>query len=297
MRRLSCVILVFVVLLFNASTNAQNKDMSGGKGLLWRVRSQTSTIYILGSIHYLRKDNYPLNSKIEDAFNKSSVLAVEADVNNVDMNELGSLMTRAIYEGDDSLDKHVSTETLDLLTKESNRLGLMPDIFMKQRPWFIAMSLEAFELMKMGYDPDYGIDKHFLNEAGGKKRIVELESISSQIDLMAGFSDSEQEALLFYTLKDMDKIEKMIDTIVAAWNAGDAKRFSKLMSEETEKEPKLSAVYDKLITRRNRDMALKIENMLQAGDSCFVVIGAAHLVGDSGIIKILKEKGYAIEQR
>jgi uncharacterized protein len=55
-------------------------------------------------------------------------------------------------------------------------------------------------------------------------------------------------------------------------------------------------IYEKLIYKRNRNMARKIEGFLGTNGTYFVVVGAAHLLGDRGIIQLLREKGYTVEQ-
>jgi hypothetical protein len=61
--------------------------------------------------------------------------------------------------------------------------------------------------------------------------------------------------------------------------------------------PKLLPVYEILVSRRNRTMAAKIEEFLNKGETYFIVVGAAHLVGKDGILERLKEKGYSVVQR
>ncbi|HEX7534535.1 MAG TPA: TraB/GumN family protein, partial [Syntrophales bacterium] len=46
------------------------------KNFLWRVQSKRNTVYVLGSIHLLKKDVYPLSRTIEGAFEKADILAV-----------------------------------------------------------------------------------------------------------------------------------------------------------------------------------------------------------------------------
>jgi uncharacterized protein YbaP (TraB family) len=54
----------------------------------------------------------------------------------------------------------------------------------------------------------------------------------------------------------------------------------------------------KFLDERNKNMAEKIRYYLnnEDGRNYFVVIGSAHLIGDTGIIKLLKEKGYNVRQ-
>jgi len=162
------------------------------KNFLWRVQSKRNTVYVLGSIHLLKKDVYPLSRTIEGAFEKSDVLAVEANVNDISRLDIGKLMESSVYPANDSLEKHVSGNTFNLIKEETARSGLPMELVYNQRPWFLGLTLESLELMKSGYDPNYGIDKYFLSKAEGRKKISELESLDYQINLLAGLNDDEQ---------------------------------------------------------------------------------------------------------
>ena len=53
----------------------------------------------------------------------------------------------------------------------------------------------------------------------------------------------------------------------------------------------------KLFDERNALMAEKTEGYLRAGKGCLVVVGAGHLVGETGILKRLSDRGITVEQR
>ncbi len=188
--------VLFIILLINTTVLNHNAVSADAKTFLWKVRSKTTTVYVLGSIHFMKKESYPLSRKIEDAFDRSSVLAVEADVNDISKINIQEVLQSSFYLGDDSLEKHVSGDTYELVKKEFGGLGFPIWIVGKQKPWFLALSFEALHLMKQGYDPSYGVDMHFLSKASGTKQIKELESVDYQISLLSGFSDNEQEAFL-----------------------------------------------------------------------------------------------------
>src|SRR3972149_2659311 len=97
--------------------------------------------------------------------------------------------------------------------KETSGLGIPVELINKQRPWFLAMTLEALESLKLGFDPNYGIDKYFLSKAEGKKRILELESLDYQLNLLSSFSDKDQELLLLYTLRDLRILEQELEQL------------------------------------------------------------------------------------
>src|SRR5687768_16401838 len=77
-RILFVLFLLFFYLLVSGAAEAQEKSF------LWQVRSNKSNIYILGSIHFWKRDNYPLRNTIEKAFDGSHKLVFEIDLKNAD---------------------------------------------------------------------------------------------------------------------------------------------------------------------------------------------------------------------
>jgi len=291
MRRKAAEILsVFCIIFFLISSAYAEKTF------LWKVQSKTTTVYILGSIHFMKKEMYPLNKKIEDAFDKSHILAVEANVNDVSKIDIQKLLETAFYTGNDTLENHVSKETYEFVKREFEGLGFPLLVINKQKPWILALTLTSLELAKSGYDPEYGIDMHFLSEASGRKEIKELESIDYQINLLSGFSDRDQEAFLLYTLKDLNSLDTEVDQLIRTWKTGDAKSMESLLIKSFHEDQKLTSVYEKLLYERNRNMVSKIEGFLNTTGTHFVIVGAGHLVGDKGIIEMLRNKGYLVEQ-
>ena len=289
-RILSVVILVSLV-IFVRDTLSQSQ-----KSFLWKIQSKTSTVYVLGSLHFAKKEIYPLNQKIENGFDQSDSLVVEANVNDIQKIDIQKLMESVFYPADDTLEKHVSSETYERIKKETSGLGIPLELVNKQKPWFLAMTLVSLESIKLGLDPNLGIDKYFLSKAEGKKKILELESLEYQISLLSGFSDKDQELFLIYTLKDLHVMEQEVSPLIQAWVSGDAQGMESILARSVSEDKRLSAILEKLIFERNRRMVSKIEDFLRTKETYFVIVGAGHLVGDQGILKLLGGKGYLIEQ-
>jgi uncharacterized protein YbaP (TraB family) len=286
----------FILFLLNSSAAFLPDAFSQTQNtFLWRVQSKASTVYLLGSIHLLKKESYPLDQKIETAFDKSPVLAVEANINDISKLDIHKLLESAFYQNDETLGKHVSLGTYGLIKKEAERLGIPLELVNKQRPWFLALTFESLELLKLGFDPNYGIDSYFLSKAKEKK-ILELESLDYQINLLSKFSDDDQELFLLYTLKDLSTLGKELDQLIRAWTSGDTKGVESLLAKTVTENERMSSIYEKLILERNRSMASRIEDFLRTEGTCFVIAGAGHLIGNKGIVEILREKGYSVEQ-
>jgi uncharacterized protein len=296
-RKVNRVLPVFFMLfVLNSFVYLQEPGSADSKSFLWKIQSKTNTVYLLGSIHLFKKELYPLNEKIEEAFDQSELLAVEANITDTRQLDLQKLIEKAIYLDDDTLEKHVSRETFDLIRKRAEGLGLPLELINKQKPWFLGLMFTSVEFLKLGFDPNYGIDKHFLSKADGKKRILELESLDYQINLLSNFNDHDQELFLLLALKDANTQGQEVKELLQAWTSGDVKGLERIMTKSIDEDKRLSSIYEILINDRNKNMASKIADFLKMKETYFVIVGAGHLVGNKGIVEILKAKGYRVEQ-
>jgi uncharacterized protein len=287
------VVLLFLASWCGASDNARVE----GKSFLWKVQAKTGFVYLLGSVHLAKADDYPLPRQIEDAFDNTGTLALEADPGTMLSEDAQQRMVRsAIYQGSDTIRQHLSKGTYDLAAQEMKRIGISIEQFEKTKPWFLAMTIDVLEMQLLGYSPEYGFDLYFAKKAEGKKKIVELESFDYQINLLNGFTDREQELFLLYTIKDLATTREETDEMMRAWRTGDTKAMEKIVAKAVTDYPETRPIYDKLIYQRNKVMTGRIEEFLKTGESCLVVVGAAHLVGKEGILELLRHKGYRVEQ-
>lgn len=284
--------LFFIIFLLSIFTSAQDTQ----KNFLWKVKAETGSAYILGSVHFMKKDIYPLSTAIENAFEKSDVLVVEANINNIAQIDMQGFMEKAFYYNNETLEKNLSKKAFELVKKKLSEHGIPIEIANLQRPWALALTLTSLELVKAGYDPMYGIDFHFITKAKNTKKITELESLDYQMNLFSNLTAAEQEQFLLYTLSNLDILEQQVEEIEQAWLSGNTQAIELILAKAAPGEKQLSSFYQKFIYDRNRSMALKIQEFLKEGETHFVVVGAAHLVGTQGIIKLLEQKGYRIEQ-
>lgn len=295
-RRIGIRFVCLVLLLLVSPAWGDGGAPSGGKVFLWAVRSERGVSYLLGSIHLLKKDMYPLDRRIEEAFAGATLLAVETDVGDREKKKLESfILENALYPEGDSLGKHVSRETYDLVRRKFPAAGM--DRVDRMRPWALALTATTIEYMKLGLDPEYGIDRYFLEKADGRKKVVELERYDSVVRLLQGLPDGVQDLFLFYTLTDLETVGGEIDNIISSWSRGDVRGMETLVYRSRDEYPKLLPVYDILVSRRNRTLTDAIEGILKSGDTGFIVVGAGHLVGKDGILERLREKGYVVKQQ
>lgn len=282
-------------LLIPLASEAKNAE-AADPNFLWKVTAPNGhSLHLFGSIHMADASVYPLARPIEDAFAQSDVLVVEADIEATNAGDIARLtLQKAALPQGETLSQTISPKTWALLEKASN--GLLPAaLFEPFQPWYAAMTLAAQATQKTGLDPKYGLDRHFLLKRGARK-VVELEGLQAQIELLAGFTLAEQERFLVWTLNDLDSLEDELARLLSAWKRGDDAHLDELMTKATRKAPETKAFMEAFIDKRNAAMAKKLEAMLKTPEKEFVVVGAAHLVGETGLVRALSRKGYRVER-
>ena len=293
-RRVGAAFLVCSIFLAHALLYAQERQKVSSKSFLWKVQSKKNAVYILGSVHFLKKEHYPLPKAIEDAFADAKRLVLEIDIEGLGLEITQRMMLKAIYDNGKTLQESISKEAFTLAGKRAKELGL--DIYMLNQfePWYVALTLATLKLQNLGFNPNYGVDKYFSMKAKETgKEIASLETLEYQIDLFDRMSPATQELLLLQTLRDLDVMEKEFNRIIGAWAGGDAKTLEALLLKSFREFPE---IHQKLVSERNRNWLHKIENFLAHNENFIVVVGAGHLVGKDGVIELLKEKGYLVEQ-
>jgi uncharacterized protein YbaP (TraB family) len=298
LKRRRFITAVVVLLAFLGVAQAQQAAPAQPKArrfLMWKATSPTTIVYLVGSIHLGDSSMYPLPKEIESAFAAAKVLAVEINIKNADQAKtMGLVQKYGMYSGDDSLTKHLSKETLAALDDYCTRHNVLRTGMEQLKPWVVAVTIAAMAWQQAGEDPALGIDLHFLDESKPPQRIDELETIESQLSIFAEASAEEQQSMLASILKQGDKAKEMITRAQAAYVAGDPDALQKVMDEQDDVGSK--SLEKKLLDDRNVTMTGKMEEYLKGKEPIFVVVGAAHLIGDKGIAKQLRDKGYKVDQ-
>jgi len=285
--------LIAAVALACAATAA---PAEAGKLFLWEVTSGTHAVYVFGSMHAARQDFYPLPAIVEDAYRQADELVVEVDI--TDQQKVAATLPLLTYAPPDSLERHLSAGVWKQLQSAAQGSGSDVAVLKPLKPAIVASGLLVGALLKHGYDPQAGIDMHFLAEAHADgKPIVELETAEFQAGVLGGLSDEEGDAMLGETLEEMRSGEllTMADQLAAAWKAGDDEALGRLLREEN-RDPASKRIFEKLFDERNPAMAEKIAALAAGPRRALVVIGAGHLSGDNNVLQLLQARGLRVRQ-
>jgi uncharacterized protein YbaP (TraB family) len=271
----------------------------GSTPLLFEVRSATNTVYLLGTVHVGSRQMYPMSSAVEEAFARSRVLALEIDPN--DREAALAALQGSLYRPPDNLRNHISPELLAELQEVLPRIGLPIEYAQTMKPPLLAITLAMMEIARLGYDPAMGVESHLAARA--KERgmpLVQLESAEEQMRLFDLLSEPTQAAVLAQALHSIarDEMAGELDELLAAWSQGDAKRLLEVIERENADLPTGMGeeLREALYTRRNRGMAAKVEAMLAGEVPHFVAVGAGHLLGEDGVVALLRARGFTVKQ-
>ena len=291
----SFLIFLFAFLISFWTVANAHAQQTTKKNFLWSIKTDYSTIYLLGSVHLLTSDAYPLDKNIEEAYRTSKKIVFETDIGGMKTPAVQEHMTTlALYSGGQTLQQNISQETYRLLEKKTAEVGLSMAQLSHVRPWMCALMLVLLELQKMGFDPNYGIDQYFFNKAQqDKKEMVFFESIEYQISLFAGMDSYEEESFLQQMLEELEVVKTMLYDIVSSWENGDATQLGSILHISFKDHPD---IYDRFLVQRNKAWVSKIEDLIAYGDNALVIVGAGHLVGPDNLLQLLRNRGYTIEQ-
>ena len=284
-------ILIFVILLgilgaflFKKYTDEQDKEFTYTP-LMYKVCDNNSCIYLLGSIHIGDSRVNKFNKVIMDAYNDSDKIAVEVDSSDVTVN-LNDLMLE-----NGTLDNYISAELNEKLTR-----------FAEEHPKF---TYQQFKSFKIGYIYDYlsmlpyleegygieGVDMYFMNLARtDNKPIISLEKYEDQMQLLIGYSDEFYIEQINNTIDYYSIAKEAALNLYEIYLTGDEEKITALINmeddglESEEGKRFIKEIYDD----RNNAMAKNVEQFLANDEKVFMVVGCAHVVGDKGIVSLLK---------
>ncbi len=263
--------------------------------LAWRAESGNAVAYLVGSVHVARPDIYPLDSRLEAAFERSGALVLEIAASDAERAQMARRMLAAGRASPSrQLPDMVSAQTLELLEGAAKARGYAVEPLLAMQPWFVAISLTTQELSREGFVPQWGIDEHFRRKAQGSKRIIGLETVQEQLDLLSGLEEDTQEVLLRWTLIELEQAGSQLEQAFVLWKRGDASGLDRLMLEPLRgQHPDLFA---RVFLYRNHRMAETVVGLLDQGGTYFVVVGAGHLIGRSGVVDLLARRGIVPQQ-
>jgi uncharacterized protein YbaP (TraB family) len=268
------------------------------QALLWKVSDADNSVYLLGSFHLLKQDDYPLPKEIDAAFEDAESLVFEVDPREMTAPDtMATIQKYAAYDAGKSLSTVLPKTTHDKLGNLMSASGGSVQALEQSEPWMVSLSLLLGITNALGFKADLGMDRHLMARAAeAGKPTAGLETIDDQMKAMDSVPHAEQAQGLEEFLEDPKKAVQQLQDMHDWWRAGDVARLdSDMRAEMARKSPESYRLLD---VERNKAWLPKVEARLKdsKADDTLVVVGSLHLLGADGLVEKLRAKGYAVER-
>lgn len=283
--KLLILIIIFIPIEGLSQTVSKSKSP-----LFWQLEYQGKTSYAFGSIHLGEKQSYPLPNVVMQGFAKSDALVVEVDLNAVAPGTMNALIGKYGVDPKRPLTSYLNDELSKQYQGHCQENQLPCAQFGAFKPWLVSVTLTAMQSAQAGFLPQYGIDKYFLQQAGKDKPIIQLEDAELQLKMFSGLSDKLQLELLSQSLQSgADDLSELI----GHWYVGDEKALVKLFNKTSDSQLE-QEFFEQLLYKRNVKMTEKMTSLLKTGQSLFLVVGTAHLIGKGNMLAMLEKQGVKV---
>ncbi len=262
---------------------------------VWKVSKGGDYLYVAGTVHLLPESAFPLPAEFDKAYTDSDTLVLETKIPEPTDTELQAAMLKAMsYSDSRSLSKVLSPEVYKQVSDYFAPYGVQLQQLDGYKPGFIMIQMLALEMMKAQMNGE-GVDSHFDKQAkiDGKPQLY-LESVESQINLLANMGDGYEDAFMKMNLEQFGDFKQYFSAMIDAWRAGDMARLNTLAVEPARQmDPML---YQAWLVQRNQNWLPQIENMFGNSNKELVLIGGGHLAGEHSVLALLQQAGYKLEQ-
>jgi uncharacterized protein len=290
-----CRTVWLLCLLLLLGSCAATTRVGESKAALWKVQGDHNTVYLLGTIHVLSKQAYPLKPALERAFDDANQVVFEIDLSRFTQKSFKEEFSQtACYPSGQSLSNKLTPQTIELLNNLLPLYNLSLKKVERLKPWFLAEALSSRTLEMAGFSDRLGIDLYFYRKAKAVgKPVLGLETLRDQAEIFDRFNDEQNEQYLLSTLSGLPSYAKMIRQLVGAWKDGDVQLLDRLLNQDKLADP---ATQDVLFARRNSKWVPEIERFAHGDVNYLVIVGTGHLAGDDGVVAQLRRAGYSVQQ-
>jgi uncharacterized protein len=281
-------IIYFSILLSQIVGCGQEKYNS----LFWEVSGNglTENSYLYGTMHTQDERAFQFKDGVMDAFNQAEIYAMELNMDSVDQ---AALLSKLIMDSTYSLKTLLTADEYTVVSDFfRDSLGQALFMFEKMQPLFTAQMVSLRDLEAQQTD---ALDIYFFKEAKKqKKQTIGLEKTMEQIDAFSAIPYELQAKGLVDAVTGYGKEGELdMDAMMKYYVEGNLDKLLEMTTEYEEDEEMAKIFNDIFLVKRNYNMADRAEPFINKG-STFIAVGAAHLPGEEGIIKLLRKKGYKV---
>jgi uncharacterized protein YbaP (TraB family) len=282
---------LFIAVACLAGAFAAVADDSFDSGLLWKVeRAGVKSSYLFGTMHSDHPRVVQLPKPVRRAFDQAQSVTLEVVL---DPQSLSAMTSALLMTDGNTLESLIGRRLYERSLEVMRSRGIPEILLANMKPWAVAVTL-----MTPAGNTGVVLDHVLYQDAvAAGKKVHGLETVAEQMGLFDDLPLKDQITLLKDTLDNLHTIAHLLDDIQAAYLDRDLKRLLELNEASMrDSDPQLAATFKrKIIVERNHRMAERMLSGLGEGQQ-FIAVGALHLAGEEGLLKLLSERGYRLSR-
>lgn len=278
-------LLVFFLVPFSAFTQETPRT------LLWRIGGGglDRCSYLYGTVHSTDERAFRFGDSVTVAAAKVDVVAGELDMQEDGEEALALMDLLRMPDGKHLKDLYRRKDWRKVEAALKEHLGFRSSFVMRIKPCFVIAMLTEYDVPTERTEM---LDDDLLSTARSNgQRVIGLETPEEQVKAMDVLTLEQQAAMLLDHIVHGDD-SASYDDILDAYVQQDLDR---LMRISMQRDGMPEALERTLIIDRNERMAERIDAIVKRGETGFFAVGAAHLPRDTGLIALLKGKGYTVD--
>jgi len=276
--------------------------IANGEGLLWRVeKAGAPPSHLFGTIHITDERVTKLAPPVRAALKAANTVAVES-VDALDRrklaNKLHAYKGLMYFQDGRTLSQHLGEERRAALAAALRALGGDIEAFGAMKPWVVATAL-AVPPCETARQAELPVVDQLVAERAEQagRLVVSLETVAEQLSAFDAIPLDLQAEYLIASVRLYPRIEDLFATMAELYlqrRLASIEALSRVLGEQTGvSEAGYAAFNDHLIDRRNAVMAARAMPLIDEGGA-FIAVGALHLIGDKGLVALLRQQGYAV---
>jgi len=288
MKKLGSAVLVSLLSLVALGQKEQTN-----KSLLWKITGNglEKPSYLYGTIHMICEDDAGLSDNMKKAIRETDEVYFEVDLDN--LFEMIGAIGKMKMKGDTTLQDLLSKSDYEKVKDyfESRQSMLPFSILETFKPMLAVSTLQG---SSMGCENTAMLEQVIMQEAKEyDKKVKGLETMAYQAGVLDNIPYKLQAEQLVEFIEHSTKENqesKDLEEMLKAYKTQDLDKLEELMIAT---DAGLSGFTEILLYERNRNWVQKLKDLMPK-KSLLIAVGAGHLPGENGVIKLLKREGFTL---
>jgi uncharacterized protein YbaP (TraB family) len=267
------------------------------KALLWEISGDSiNTSYLFGTIHLIPEEDFFLPPGTDEAIAASSAMVFEIDLKEMmedPMAQIGLFM-KAFMNNGTTLRDLLDEDEYQMVKAHFDEIGLPLMIFERVKPMFLSVFASGdFSMndMSMASGGSKSYEMEFLTIADEKSMDVGgLETMEFQISMFDSIPYDVQAQMLVESIAAEEEGSDQMDALIAIYKDQDVEGLFSVLGDS---EDAMMEYEDMLVSGRNKNWIPVMEEVMKK-ESAFFAVGAGHLGGKNGVIRLLRDAGYTL---